>query len=64
MSCFMLHKRLCTHMESMTSRFLWGSNVDKRKIYWVNWKKTCKTKKKWGMGFRDLSTFNETLLAK
>jgi hypothetical protein len=36
MSSFLLPKGLCDHMESLISNFWWGSNVDKRKIHWVN----------------------------
>jgi hypothetical protein len=64
MSSFLFPKGLCDHMERQISNFWWGSNVDKRKIHWVNWRKTCKTKAKGGMGFRDLRAFNEALLAK
>jgi hypothetical protein len=64
MSSFLIPKGLCDHMESQISNFWWGSNVDKRKIHWVNWKKTCKAKSKGGMGFKDLRAFNEALLAK
>jgi hypothetical protein len=64
MSSCLIPKGLCDHMESQISNFWWGSNVDKRKIHWVNWKNTCKAKSKGGMGFKDLRAFNEALLAK
>ncbi|GAU30599.1 hypothetical protein TSUD_392900 [Trifolium subterraneum] len=64
MSSFLIPKGLCTQMEGMMSRFWWGSNVDKRKIHWVSWKKTCKQKNLGSMWFRDLRTFNQALLAK
>jgi hypothetical protein len=64
MSSFLLPKSLCDHMESQISKFWWGNNVDKRKIHWVNWKKTCKAKANGGLGFKDFRAFNEALLAK
>jgi hypothetical protein len=64
MSSYLLPKGVCNQIESLTSRFWWGVNVDKKKVHWVNWKKTCKKKEIGGMGFRNISAFNEALLAK
>lgn len=64
MSNFLLPKGLCDQMESQICNFWWGSNVDRKKIHWVNWKKTCKAKSKGGVGFKDMRAFNEALLAK
>jgi ribonuclease HI len=64
MSCFLLPKKLCKHLEQMACNFWWGSSSDKRKLHWVNWKKMCKNKKSGGLGFRSTHDFNEALLAK
>jgi hypothetical protein len=64
MSCFLLPKELCSHMESMICKLWWGSNNEKRKIHWVKWSKICKNKRNGGLGFREMRAFNEALLAK
>jgi hypothetical protein len=64
MSCFLLPKGLCQHIESMTCKFWWGASNDKRKIHWVKWSQLCKTKQAGGLGFRGIREFNEALLAK
>ena len=51
MSCFSLPVGLCEHVESMISRFWWGSKQGERKIHWVSWNGLCKPKKEGGMGF-------------
>ncbi|MCH82913.1 putative ribonuclease H protein [Trifolium medium] len=52
MSCFLLPKNLCQHIESLTCKFWWGNSTDKRKIHWVKWDQICKPKRTGGLGFR------------
>lgn len=46
------------------SNFWWGSQGDKKKVHWLNWKEMCLPKNKGGMGFKDLHLYNNSLLAK
>jgi ribonuclease HI len=64
MSCFLLPKNLCQHIESMTCKFWWGNSPDKKKIHWIKWKQICKNKRDGGLGFRGIRAFNQALLAK
>ena len=41
-----------------------GTKGDQRKIHWVKWGVMCDPKCEGGMGFKELSLFNEALLAK
>lgn len=64
MSLFKLPRSICDSINSMVTRYWWGQNGEKRKIYWIDWSKLCTSKKKGGMGFRDLHAFNLAMLAK
>jgi len=64
MSCFLLSMGLCEHIESMISKFWWGSKQGESKIHWIKWETLCKEKKKGGIGFRTFHEFNLAMLSK
>uniref|UniRef100_A0A3Q7HJI9 Uncharacterized protein n=1 Tax=Solanum lycopersicum TaxID=4081 RepID=A0A3Q7HJI9_SOLLC len=49
---------------TMLSNFRWGHDKDKRKMHFEKWEILCSTKSKRGIGFRELKSFNQALLAK
>uniref|UniRef100_A0A2N9EC60 Reverse transcriptase domain-containing protein n=1 Tax=Fagus sylvatica TaxID=28930 RepID=A0A2N9EC60_FAGSY len=64
MSCFSLPKSFCKDVDALVANFWWGQSKEGNKIHWANWKKMCMPKEKGGMGFRDLYSFNQAMLAK
>ena len=64
MSVFRIPLSLCVDMQRAIARFWQNSKEDHRSIHWARWKKMSTSKRKWGMGFRDLSSFNQALVTK
>ena len=64
MGCFKLHPGLCTDIECLIQKFCCGQRGDCSKIHQVKWETLCQPKSEGDMGFKDLSLFNEALLAK
>ena len=64
MSCFKLPVGLCTEIESLIRKFWWGQKGDRRKVHWVKWETLCQPKSIGRMRFKDLTLFNDALLAK
>lgn len=64
MSVFKIPNRLCDAMQQAVAKFWWGSKDNKRCIHWAKWERMCKEKIRGGMGFRDLVSFNQALIAK
>jgi hypothetical protein len=64
MGHFKLPKTLCKSVNSTIIRFWWDRNNNSYQCSWLCWDKIEASKAQGGMGFRDLETFNSTMLAK
>jgi hypothetical protein len=65
MSVFQLPNTLLDSIEKMMNSFWWGhGKTSQRGIHWMNWEKLSAPKIHRGMGFKDLSAFNLSMLGK
>lgn len=64
MSVFRLSMGICEDIQQAIARFWWSSNMDKRGIHWAKWERLSQPKQRGGLGFRDIASFNQALVAK
>ncbi|KAL3520029.1 hypothetical protein ACH5RR_018178 [Cinchona calisaya] len=59
-----LQQSLIKEIQSLMGQYWWGGAGDGKKLHWKSWNKLCESKKKGGLGFRNLKNFNWAMLAK
>jgi len=64
MGCFDLMKELCDQISMMIGKYWWSQQEKERKIHWISWEKLTLPKCQGGLGFRDIHSFNLSMLAK
>lgn len=56
--------QVCQGLHSLMGTFWWGHCPKEKKVHWVDWKTIPNAKQIGGMGFMDLESFNDALLAR
>jgi hypothetical protein len=64
MSCFQIPVSNCDSMRKSIANYWWGMENGKRKLQWRSWEWLSMPKALGGMGFRDLSLFNQAMLGR
>ncbi|XP_062103573.1 uncharacterized protein LOC133814656 [Humulus lupulus] len=64
MSTFILPQSVSKEIEKLCRGFLWGMNGNRRRIHVASWEKFCLPKPYGGLGFKEGTKWNQTILAK
>ncbi|CAN0928179.1 Uncharacterized mitochondrial protein AtMg00310 [Linum grandiflorum] len=63
MSMFKLSDGLCRRLNKQVARFWWGASSTTKRIHLKSWDFLCQPKLQGGLGLRDFSAINQSLLA-
>ena len=64
MSFFRAPTIVINRLTAIERNFLWGGNLEGKKIAWVAWSQVCAAKERGGLGVKDITAFNKALLIK
>ena len=64
MQSVLLPMTTCEHIDRVNRNFLWGSDLDKKKMHHVKWTTVCLRKDRGGLGIRNARDINLALVAK
>jgi len=64
LSFFMVPKQVVKKIVRLQRNFLWGGSSDQIKIPWIRWETVCLPKEQGGLGVKDITSFNISLLGK
>ena len=64
MGIFKMNKSFCEKYEKLIRDFWWGDEEGHMKVHWMSWEQMVKPKRGGGIGFRDMMSFNQALLAR
>jgi hypothetical protein len=64
MGVFKFPSGLIEELSHIIRNFWWGDEENRRRMHWMSWERMARPKAQGGAGFRDLSVFNQALLAR
>ena len=64
LSFFRIPKQVVNKIVRLQRNFLWGGTSDQIKIPWIRWETVCLPKEQGGLGVKDITSFNISLLGK
>lgn len=64
MSVYLLPKTVSGEIDKIRRTFFWQGGGTKRRYHLIKWAKVCKSKKKGGVGIKNLTSLNISLLSK
>ncbi|GLT98462.1 hypothetical protein SLE2022_159660 [Rubroshorea leprosula] len=64
MQTVLLPSNICSEIDALNRKFLWGTDMHSNKPHLVNWNNVCLPKKYGGLGLRIAKDSNRVLIAK